>query len=329
MSRARSIAGAAAVLRLVPLSLELAGRRRRFRRALDAVEREWRAAAAGGRFGDSRAREDDLFFDVLAPCGAGSYCKLIGRPFTGEACRVVALACAFVFPYDDLIDEQGISREHLDRVLHDPSCVPRSAEEHRAGYFYRRLVALPAVRDNALFHAAVARQNEAHLVGIDQQRDPSASLAAVQAATHAKASSTLLLGLSLLNPAMSPREQDAAAELAMWVQLVDDAMDRRRDRAAGVRTLMTDCADFSAVFELLEGCRIRTFEKYRSLAEYDERRMDAYLFELYAAGVLVTVRLYLEERAGRSSAVRDAARLAYRLLARYSRDASMRPVVLP
>ncbi|WP_434418776.1 hypothetical protein [Nannocystis pusilla] len=313
------------------MSVELIARQRRLGRALAAVEREWREAAGSGPFRDSRAREDDMFFKVLAPCGAGSYCKLIQRSFDDEVREALALACAFVFPYDDIIDEQQISREQLHRVLHDRSYVPRSAEEHRAGYFYRRLIALPAVRENALFHSALARQHEAHLAGLDQQRDPSASFETVRGATYAKASSTLLLGLSLLRPDMSLSEQEAAAELAMWVQLADDAMDRRRDRAAGVRTLMTECEDFSGVYELLERYRIRTFEQYRSLTEYDEQRMEAFLFELYAAGVLVTVLLYREERShsGRSSAVGDAVRLAYRLLTRYSPDASMRPIALP
>lgn len=318
--------GVSALLRLVPLGGEIAVRRRRFRRARDAVELEWRASPSSARFRGSPARDDPMFFELIAPCGIGSYCKLIRRPLDEAVCRAVALACAFVFPYDDLIDEANISREQLLRVLHDPSYAPRSAEEGRVAYFYARLRASPAVPGNALFDAALARQHEAYFLGVVQQGDPSAGLDAVGGATRAKSSSSVLLGLSLLNPGMSPGEQEAAAELAMWIQLVDDAMDRAHDRAAGVRTLMSDCADFSEVFELLERCRVRTFERYRALAEYEPRRMESFLYELYAAGVLVTALLYRKERAGAGP---SPARLAYELLARYDRDGAMRPVALP
>jgi hypothetical protein len=187
---------------------------------------------------------------VLVPCGVGAYCKLIQRPLAEDVCKPVAIACAFVFPYDDLFDDHRISRERLHRVLHDPSYVPSSAEEHRAAWFYRQLVALPAVRNNA------------------------------------------------------------------------------KDRAAGVHTLMTGCSHFSEVHELLERYRLSAFEKYRALEEYDEQRMETYLFELYAAGALVAALLYLDDRAQGgpipAALARDAVRLAYNLLVRYSRGVTYR-----
>ena len=216
----------------------------------DAIEKERRDAAHDSHFRESKPREDDLFFKVLVPCGVGAYCKLIQRPLAEDVCKPVAIACAFVFPYDDLFDDHRISRERLHRVLHDPSYVPSSAEEHRAAWFYRQLVALPAVRNNA------------------------------------------------------------------------------KDRAAGVHTLMTGCSHFSEVHELLERYRLSAFEKYRALEEYDEQRMETYLFELYAAGALVAALLYLDDRAQGgpvpAALARDAVRLAYNLLVRYSRGVTYR-----
>lgn len=315
---------------LVPLAAELVGSRRCFLRAARDLDLAGTVAAAGGLSGARRAYLD-IMLGLGLPFLFGTYCKLIGTRPSSDEYKALALYFALSAPYDDLFDKAHITAEHLQRVLGDPSYTPASSDERLTRELYRRLVALAPARDNARFHEAVRELHAAQLDSV-HRLGPSSGSKLAGDVTYAKARATQAGAFALFRPASSPEERAAEAAMAAWLQLCDDALDRREDRAEGRETLLTRCRGFADAAELLERHRLDAFEKVGALRHLDGRRLREFRFRWYLVAATGMTFLYLDDRVERGELpairLREAVPLVCKLVADYRPEAAMRPIAI-
>lgn len=317
---------------LISLAADIAFFRHSFSRTVKDLELDQMVAVAGGLTGERKA-EQDFFLGWGLAFLCGTYCKLLRKRLSYDERKALVLLAALAAPYDDLFDKHRISGEHLHRVLDDLSYTPTSSDERLARRLYRELIALSPAQGNTRFHEAMRELHAAQLDSI-HRLNASSPLELAKEVTYAKARAGQAAMLALITGSnTSPEERDAEAGGAAWVQLCDDALDRREDRAGGGKTLLTECHRFADAAEVLERHRISVFEKYRALRNRDERRREEFLFRWYVLAALSMTYLYLDDEVERGALpairMRDAIPLACKLIAGYSRDVSMRPIMFP
>ncbi|WAS91605.1 hypothetical protein [Nannocystis punicea] len=288
-------------------------------------------AAAGGLTGERQVYLDAMFGWGL-PFLFGTYCKLMGKRLRSDERKALVLFFALSAPYDDLFDEQRISAEQLHRVLGDAAYTPTSSDERLTRSLYRQLVGLAPARGNTCFDEAVGALHVAQLDSV-HRLDASSPPELAAEVTYAKARATQAAAYALIRGRSSAEEREAEAAAAAWLQLCDDALDRREDRLEGRKTLLTACHRFADAAELLERHRLAAFVKIRALRHLDARRLEEYLFRWYLVASAGMTYLYLDYQVEHGALpairLRDAVPLAGKLVAEYSPAASMRAIVLP
>ncbi|WP_434418777.1 hypothetical protein [Nannocystis pusilla] len=151
--------------------------------------------------------------------------------------------------------------------------------------------------------------------------------------TYAKARATQVAAYALIREDPSPEEREAEAAAAVWLQLCDDALDRREDRLEGRQTLLTPCHRFSDAAEVLERHRLAAFAKLRGLRHLDPLRLEEYLFRWYVVASVGMTYLYLDYQVEHGALpairLRDAVPLAFKLVAEYRLGAAAGPIELP
>lgn len=183
------------------------------------------------------ARDALLFASVKGGFLIHSYARMVNRPFPAE---ISTLGGSFARLYDDLIDDIGGDRleERLSGLFHGRSFAPLTDLERLLEALYRAIEERLNRPVTDPIYTALHALHEYQTLS-RQQRDDEISSSSLVKITAGKGSYANVALLSLVQPSMSAQEWDLVMDLGETLQLLDDYVDVRIDRAAGITTPVT------------------------------------------------------------------------------------------